>query len=51
MIKAGHPFAKRQLNVLDENGLERCALCGRPRGVHPEPPSTSPAPVDRVEVR
>lgn len=34
MIWANHPFRKRQLNVLDENGNEGCATCGRPRSVH-----------------
>lgn len=29
-----HPFAKRTLNVLNENGEEGCAVCGRPRSVH-----------------
>lgn len=38
MIWALHPFRKRQLNFLDENGNEGCAICGRPRSVHrPEP--------------
>lgn len=33
-MMANHPFAKRQLNPLDENGQEGCAICGRPRGFH-----------------
>jgi ribosomal protein S14 len=37
---AAHPFARRQLNVLDENGNERCAICGRPRSVHREQEAT-----------
>ena len=32
---ANHAFAKRSLNVRDENGNEGCAICGRPRGAHP----------------
>jgi hypothetical protein len=36
MIWANHSFAKRGLNVLDENGNEGCAHCGRPRDVHPD---------------
>lgn len=35
MIKANHPFNKRQLNVLVD-GIEGCATCGRPRSVHPD---------------
>jgi hypothetical protein len=35
MIKATHPFNQRSLNPRDENGLEGCATCGRPRSVHP----------------
>lgn len=34
MIIATHPFRRRQLNVLDENGNEGCAFCGRRRGAH-----------------
>jgi hypothetical protein len=32
---ANHPFAKRELNVRDENGNEGCAICGRSRDQHP----------------
>jgi hypothetical protein len=35
MFIANHPFTKRTLNVLDENGNEGCARCGRVRSVHP----------------
>lgn len=35
MIMASHSFNRRSLNVLDENGNEGCATCGRPRSVHP----------------
>ncbi len=41
MIAATHPFQKRSLNALDENGNEGCASCGRPRDVHPAPVSAS----------
>ena len=34
-IMASHAFARRQLNALDENGNEGCAVCGRTRSVHP----------------
>lgn len=37
MIGANHPFAKRTLNALDENGNEGCAVCGRLRSAHPQP--------------
>lgn len=33
-MKANHPFHKRGLNVLDENGQEGCVTCGRPRRDH-----------------
>lgn len=33
-IWATHPFAKRSLNALDENGEEGCAVCGRARSFH-----------------
>lgn len=36
MIGASHPFQRRSLNALDENGNEGCAFCGRPRSVHPD---------------
>jgi hypothetical protein len=35
VIAANHPFAQRALNARDENGLEGCATCGRPRSAHP----------------
>lgn len=31
---ANHPFAKRTLNAIDENGNEGCGVCGRPRSAH-----------------
>lgn len=37
MILATHPFRRRSLNGLDENGNEGCATCGRRRGMHPAP--------------
>jgi CRISPR/Cas system-associated protein Cas10 (large subunit of type III CRISPR-Cas system) len=37
MFFANHPFAKRELNVLDMDGNEGCAHCGRPRAIHPAP--------------
>lgn len=42
MILAPHPFRRRSLNVLDENGNEGCAQCGRPPVAHPPvaPPAT-----------
>lgn len=40
---ANHPFARRSLNVLDENGQEGCAVCGRTRGVHPSDAPTRSA--------
>lgn len=45
MIMANHPFSRRSLNVRDENGLERCSVCSRPRGVHPPAEPPPPAPV------
>lgn len=34
----GHPFARRDFNPLDEDGLERCAVCGYSRGAHATDP-------------
>lgn len=42
MIGASHPFGRRTLNALDENGNEGCSVCGRPRDVHPEPGGAAP---------
>ena len=33
---ATHPFARRGLNPLDENGNIGCAVCGRPPSAHRE---------------
>ena len=44
---ANHSFAKRSLNVRDENGNEGCAICGRPRGAHPPDNQESPALTDK----
>jgi hypothetical protein len=44
MILATHPFARRSLNPLDENGNIGCAVCGRPPSAHREPqPPLDPA--------
>lgn len=33
-MNANHPFSRRGLNPLDENGQPGCAVCGRPPGAH-----------------
>lgn len=33
-IWATHPFARRTLNPLNENGEQCCAFCGRPFSFH-----------------
>jgi hypothetical protein len=50
MIGASHPFAVRSLNVRDENGLEGCATCGRPRSVHPEGPRPAFIPAEDATI-
>jgi hypothetical protein len=40
-VWANHPFRKRALNFLDENGNEGCAICGRVRAVHRDQQSDS----------
>jgi hypothetical protein len=46
---ANHPFNQRSLNVRDENGMEGCATCGRPRGHHPDQQPSSRAVPDIAE--
>jgi hypothetical protein len=47
MIGANHPFQQRSLNVLDEDGNEGCASCGRPHGVHPAPVTAATPPASK----
>ncbi len=37
-MQANHPFARRSLNPLDENGQPGCAVCGRPPSAHNDNP-------------
>lgn len=45
---SGHPFRKRALNVLDENGNEGCAQCGHPPQAHSDRKTVMDGPLTGV---